>query len=848
MNHKQGKTETRDWTDQETELVKIGGMQCSFCVESIRKAFTKMKGVVDISVNLSHEEALIQYQQERVTKDELHELFRELGYTVRDPRKIEDVEAKQKEMNEHKRKLSYAAGLSIVSLAIMTAKWMGFQSVALPYTMLILTLVMVFGVGRDIMSMAIASVKKGILNQHVLMEFGAVGGLIGGITGFFVRPWPMSDFFGAAILITAYHILSAHVSLIVRIKSSQAIVKLMELQPNTARVEDGDRVQVVPLEKVKIGDHVRVRPGERIPVDGKVIEGSSAVDMSLVTGEPLPAQVETGDSVIGGSLNQFGSLLIEVSKVGENSFLQQVSRSIQEARALKPGILQIAERILQYFVPGVILAAGSAFLGWTIIPWILTGEPNFLKAIFSTLAVLVMGYPCALGMATPLAMIRGGGIAAEKGILMRSGEAFQVFKDVSVIALDKTGSITEGKPRVVGLTPAHIKQNSEEISERDTEQISEQDSEQIQEQNSELITIAAAVEHSSEHPLAQAITKYASEKEYRYLDYQVEDFKSVSGLGVEAQVNGAQILVGSPRFLSLQGIEYSEYQQKINEMETQGTTVVGVARNKKLLGLISIADTLKADAEESIQTIQAMGMKTILITGDNKRVAEKIAKQLNISEVYSEVTPQEKAELVRKVQRGGERIAMVGDGINDAPALMQADVGIAFNSGSDIAIESADIILVNSTLRAVIDSYVISKKSYQKTKQNVLLAFVFNGIGIPLAMLGLLSPVFAMLAMATSVTTVLLNSFGAKLTPSRKVNSKSLVTMTYKIPTIHCNGCVELLKMTLDEIDGVKSVSGEPVEKTLSVQFENGKTSSKEIVRSIQNENHKVETQTVVSE
>ncbi|MEE9124288.1 MAG: HAD-IC family P-type ATPase, partial [candidate division NC10 bacterium] len=463
--------------------VKIGGMQCSFCVESIHKAYARMDGVREVAVSLSHEEALIQYNPEKVTPTQLKDTLTSIGYTVRDPRKVLSYEEEQAEIRHHRDLLLWATGFMIVSLSLMTPMWLGIQQPWFKWVMLGLALGMVFGVGWPILKMSWAALRRGILNQHVLMEFGAFGGLVGGAVGFFRQPWPMADFMGAAVFITAYHVLSMYVSTYVRTKSSQAIKKLMDLQPPTARVVRNGREVEVPVEDVEPGELVRIRPGEGIPVDGEVVEGLSGVDQSLVTGESIPVEKAVGDEVIGGSLNQIGTLLVRVTRVGEESFLQQVARSIQEARALKPGILQLVEHVLKWFVPGVLIAAGTAFLIWTLGAWLAVGEPNFGRAIFATLAVFVMGYPCALGMATPLAMIRGGGMAAQKGILMRSGEAFQVFKDVRKVVLDKTGTLTRGRPHVVETVPTGSFQKED------------------------VLALAAAAENRSEHPLARAVVE-----------------------------------------------------------------------------------------------------------------------------------------------------------------------------------------------------------------------------------------------------------------------------------------------------------------------------------------------------
>ena len=557
---------------------------------------------------------------------------------------------------------------------------------------------------------------------------------MGGVIGFYEPSFPMADFLGAAIFITLYHILSGYVSLLVRTRSSQAIKKLLELRPETAIVVRNGREKEIPVGEVVQGDLVRIRPGESIPVDGRVIEGKSWVDESLVTGEPLPVLKEEGAEVIGGSLNKRGSLLVEVTKVGDESFLEQVAKSIQEARVFKPRILQLVDRLLKHFVPGVILIAFLAFASWTIGAWILFGEANFSRAAFATLAVLVMGYPCAIGMATPLAMIRGGGIAAQRGILMRSGEAFQNFKDITMVAFDKTGTITAGKPVV-----------SDVIAFEPHSEL-------------EVIALATSLERHSQHPISSAILEFARNSNIEPVS-DVTNFEEIPGHGLLAEVEGRLTLVSSLNFLKERGINIDTYMDEISELRNQGKTVIGIAQDSEMIGIIAVSDAVKPDAKRTIDALKQRGIHPVLITGDNQQTANYIGKQVGIRRIFSETLPGEKSEIIRGLQGQGEKVVMVGDGINDAPALMQADIGVSFNQGTDIAIESADVILLRHELYSLVEAYEIGKKSYRKTKENVTLAFAFNGIGVPLAATGLVHPIFAMIAMALSVTAVLSNSF-----------------------------------------------------------------------------------------
>lgn len=786
--------------------MKIGGMSCSFCAETLRKAVGRLDGVEKVSVSLAHEEALVQFDPGQVSETHIKDAIRSVGYTVRDPTKVRTFEEEEAELHRERDRLIIAASFTWIALNMMALMWLRRPLPFMRWLMPLLAVATVFGPGFYILKMAIPSLRRGILNQHVLLELGAFAGLIGGFLGFFRPGFPMADFFAVAVFITTYHILSGYASLFVRTRASQAVRKLMELQPPTARVLRDGKEEEIPIAQVGRGDLVRIRPGESVPVDGVVVDGASAVDESLVTGEPIPKEKVAGDEVIGGSLNQSGTLVVRVTKVGEESFLQQVARHIEEARALKPGIIQLVDRILKWYVPGVLTFAGVAVLIWVVGAWLITGQPNWTRATFGALAVLVMGYPCALGMATPLAMIRGGGEAARKGILMRSGEAFQVFKDVRKIVLDKTGTITIGKPRVVDLFAADGDARA-------------------------VLRVAASAEGPSEHPLARAVFDRAERDGIELMP--AADFEAVAGRGIRARVDGAKVVVGSPRFLREEGVDLASAATRIQAWEEDTRTVIGVARDGRLQGLVAIADEIKEDAKEAIDRIRRLGIEPVMITGDNERTARAVAENVGIGKVYAQVLPQDKAAKVRSLQEQGYRVAMVGDGINDAPALMQADVGIAIGAGTDIAIESSDIVIVGDRLSAVVDAYHIGSRSFRKTVQNLSLAFAFNGIGVPAAVTGLVHPVWAMIAMVSSVSTVLLNSFGGRLLPTTRPRRPAVERITVKVPSMHCQGCAGNLKAAVGQLRSVASVDADPKTKLVTVAVRDGRIGREEICAAI---------------
>ncbi|CAN5350335.1 heavy metal translocating P-type ATPase [soil metagenome] len=766
---------------------RIAGLHCSLCTGTIEKALGRMPGVQQVAVSLTHEQALIDYQTAVITPEEILGTLRDIGYDLYDPRKLRPFEDEEADLVREGSRLLAAVTASLAAIALIlsvSGLWsvlvpgsvvvlmvpvsyavlrpagrsratIGAAAVLTPAALLytgrvvglvgdgaaasltgVLALVVVFVVAPHILRMAYQAARRGILNQHVLLEVGAFAGIAGGLVGLagVFSDYPTASFFAVTVLVVNYHIFSEWLSLLVKTRSSQSVKKLLDLQPATARVVRAGVESDVAMGHVVAGDMVRVRPGERIPVDGQVREGYSVGDVSLVTGEPVPVELGPGGEVIGGSINGAGSLLVVVTRVGTQSFLAQVVRHVEDARALKPGILHLVDRVLRVYTPTVLIVAVLALLGWLVGSWVLDGEPDVRRGVFAALGVLVMGYPCAVGIAAPLAIVRAAGEAADHGIIMRTGEAFQTFGQVSTVLLDKTGTLTEGRPAVRGIYAL--------------------------EDGEELLRLAAAAESLSEHPLARAIVTSAQTPELSIP--ATEEFTSVTGFGVTARIEGRDILVGRPQLLTDRGVDLTPLVEAVGRLEEAGHTVIAVAADRAPLGVIALGDQLRADAVEAVAQLRAAGLVPVLVTGDNPRAAALIAAQLGIEDVRAGVLPEGKAAIVRESQTGGARVAMVGDGINDAPALMQADVGVAMGSGTDIALESADVIIVRDDLGAVLAARDLSRSAYRRTRHNVALAFTFNGIGSPLATTGLVYPVWAMIAMAASVTAIFINSIGAR--------------------------------------------------------------------------------------
>ncbi|MDQ0213103.1 heavy metal translocating P-type ATPase [Arthrobacter bambusae] len=767
---------------------RIAGLHCSLCTGTIEKALGRLDGVGAVAVSLTHEQALVDYDPALVGPEQIMGTLRDIGYELYDPRKLRPFEDEEAALVREGLRLLAAVAASLAAIGLIAAVT-GVLSVLVPATVValmvpisyallrpagrgralagaagvvvpgtavlllrtsgvleepvisfaagLLAAVAVFGIGPHILRMAYQSGRRGILNQHVLLEVGAFAGITGGLIGLsgVLPDYPTAAFFAVTVLIMNYHIFSEWLSLLVKTRSSQSVRKLLDLQPDLARqVTPGGEAEV-PVEQVRVGDLIRVRPGERIPLDGRIRDGVSAVDVSLVTGEPVPADAAPGDRVVGGSVNGTGTLLVQVTATGAEGFLAQVIRHVEDARALKPGILHLVDRILRVYTPAILGISGLALVGWLAGSWALTDEPDVRRAVFAALSVLVMGYPCAVGIAAPLAIVRGAGTAADNGILMRTGEAFQTFRQVRIIVLDKTGTLTEGKPAVTATEPAAGTAD-------------------------ELLALAATAEQHSEHALGRSILNAARDRDL--IPVPVGQFESVTGSGVRALIDRTVVLAGSPSFLAAEGVDLSALAHRIDQFEAAGNTVIGIARDGRVVGVIALADRLRPDAAAAVASMRAAGLEPVLVTGDNERAARRVAKQTGISDVRAGVRPEDKAEIVRELQAGGARVAMVGDGINDAPALMQADVGIAAGAGTDIAVESADIVLLRQDVTAVMDARRISDSSYRRTRANVTLAFIFNGTGVPLAATGLVYPVWAMVAMAASVTAIFLNSIGTR--------------------------------------------------------------------------------------
>ncbi|NLC76410.1 MAG: copper-translocating P-type ATPase, partial [Clostridia bacterium] len=570
------------------------------------------------------------------------------------------------------------------------------------------------------------ALKSGSANMDVLVAMGTTAAYGYSLYHTFITAGPL--YYEAAAVVITLVLLGKMLENVAKGKTSEAIKSLMSLRPNTARVEREGTEQEIPLEEVQVGDIIIVRPGERVPVDGTIVEGQTTIDESMLTGESIPVEKTVGDQVTGATINKFGAFKFQATKVGNATALSQIIRIVEEAQGSKAPIQRMADVISAYFVPAVVVIALLTFLGWYFL-----GDPgNTAQAVKSFVAVLVIACPCALGLATPTSIMVGTGQGARQGILIRGGEHLEKAHAINTVLLDKTGTITKGKPEVTDVIS---------LTDRDP---------------GEILRLAASVEKLSEHPLAQAIVEKALEENIQPVS--PKDFRALPGFGVEATLETGKVFIGNWKLMEQAGISPAPGKETLARLEQEGKTAMLVALDQELIGVIAVADAIKETSRIAVAKMQEMGIEVYMLTGDNRTTAEAIAKEVGIKHVLAEVLPEHKAQEVEKLKQAGKIVAMVGDGINDAPALAAADIGIAIGTGTDVAMETAQITLMRGDLRGVAASIALSKATIRNIKQNLFWAFIYNTLGIPLAAFGLLSPVIAGGATAMSSVSVVSNA------------------------------------------------------------------------------------------
>lgn len=731
-----------------TEVKKsypIKGMHCASCVRVTERALKKTPGVKDAVVNLATAKATVTYDKDKCTPEQLAVSIAKTGYTLELEEKSETTQAAEK-----KKELQTLKNKVIISLVlgglILWGSFPGLMSTAPSFLhnawlLLLLATPVQFWAGLDFYKATIPALKHRTANMDTLV---ALGTTVAYFYSAFVTVFPQviinlgldpMPYFDVSTIVIGLILLGRYFEAKAKAGTSDAIKKLLGLQAKTARVvRDGKEVDI-PIDQVVPNDIIRVRPGEKIPVDGVILEGESSVDESMITGESIPVDKAKDDTVVGATMNKSGTFTYKATKVGSDTMLAQIIKLVQEAQGSKAPIQRIADLISSYFVPVVIMLAFLTFGVW----YIFGGQSAFLFALLNTVAVLIIACPCAMGLATPTAIMVGTGKGAEHGILIKDAESLEIAHKINTIVFDKTGTLTKGKPEVTDIIPLN-KSKKEEV-----------------------LRLAASIEKGSEHSLAEAIVKEADGQRVKL--ETVSKFKAIAGHGVEGLVAGQQVFLGNRRLMDRENIDYKQVTEQISKLENEGKTVMMLVSDKKLIGFVAVADTIKETAKKGVEALQKKGIEVAMITGDNQRTANAIAKKLGIDRVLAEVLPDQKEAEVRKLQAEGKKVAMVGDGINDAPALAAADVGIAMGTGTDVAIEAADITLINKDLQSVASAIELSEKTMRTIKLNLFWAFGYNIILIPVAMgvlfpfFGLLlSPIFASVAMASSSISVVSNS------------------------------------------------------------------------------------------
>jgi len=724
--------------------LKLAGMSCAACAARIEKAINAVPGVIRAGVNFATEKAVVEYDGGRVSPAEIKRAVADAGYkAVEAGGATADLEQREREreISRQKRMVVVAGVLSAPLLVYMLAMVFNLHGIIPgifynPYFQFVLATPVQFWAGGNFYREAFVALKGRSANMSVLVALGTSAAYFYSVGATFFPGYlgRAEIYYEVGAIIITLVLMGKTLETIAKGRTSEAIKKLLGLQARTARVIREGREMEIPVEEVQAGDLVSVRPGEKIPVDGVVLEGYSAVDESMLTGESIPVDKKAGDEVIGATINKLGAFKFRATKVGRETVLAQIVRIVEEAQGSKAPIQRMADIISGYFVPAVLLIAAATFVFWYYFR--MPGE--FTMALINFTAVLVIACPCALGLATPTSIMVGTGKGAEKGILIKSGEYLEKAHALTALVLDKTGTITRGEPAFTGLEGLGEYRGKDEL----------------------LLELAGRAEKNSEHPLAQAIYKRARESLGDLAG--PGDFKAIPGHGVDAVMEGRRILLGTRKLMRENNVQFDSALEVIEKMEDEGKTAVLMAVDGQMAAVIGVADTVKETSAEAIRILRGMGIEVWMITGDNRRTASAIARQVGIDNVMAEVLPEEKARKVQQLRDQGKIVGMVGDGINDAPALVTADVGFAVGTGTDVAIEAADITLMRGDLRGVAASINLSRATIRNIKQNLFWALVYNTIGIPVAAAGLLNPVIAGAAMAFSSVSVVTNALRLK--------------------------------------------------------------------------------------
>ncbi len=717
---------------------KVSGMHCVNCAANIAKSLEKTLGVFNVNVSFASGKALVEYDEKKLDTGKIIAVIKVLGFDARvsteADRSREELENK-KELSRMKRMLLFSIALALPAFIIGMFYMQGIPYAE--YVLFLLATPIQFIAGAPFYKGAWGALKNKTSSMDTLVALGTSAAYFYSVAVLLTAPMKDVYFETSAVLITLV-LLGKYLEANARGKTSQAIARLVDLAPKTATVIRDGVEAIVPVEEVVVGDVIRVKPGESIPVDGVIIVGASSVDESMITGESLPVEKSVGSRVIGSTINKHGAFTFKATKVGKDTMLAQIIRLVEDAQGSKAPVQRFADTVSSYFVPAVILIAVASFA-----LWFFAFQKPLDFALMAAVSVLVISCPCALGLATPTAVIVGIGKGASSGILIKSGTALETAQNLDYVVFDKTGTLTVGKPKVTDVVS--LGEYSNDV----------------------VVGYAAGIEHSSEHPLADALMEYAKDRKIKLSN--VADFSAVPGLGVSGKIDSQMVFLGSRALMAKERIDLSSAEDILAKLENEGKTAMLLSVGNKIAAVIAVADTLKESSKKAVKELQDMGLEVYLLTGDNKRTGEAIAGMLGIEKVYAQVLPQDKAKHIKELQDAGKTVAMVGDGINDAPALAQANVGIAMSSGTDVAIESGGIVLMKNDPLAVASAIRLSRQTMNKIKQNMFWALIYNALGIPVAAgvlypyTGwLLSPIIAGGAMALSSVSVVTNSLALR--------------------------------------------------------------------------------------
>ncbi|OCL89903.1 heavy metal translocating P-type ATPase [Arcobacter porcinus] len=794
----------------------IKGMTCSACSNAVDRSIKKLEGISEVNVNLLSNSMIVKYDDKFLNDEKIIKTVEDAGYEAvltqdKNIKKEKKENIAQNEINELKNRLIVSLIFAIPLFYIAMGHMLNWSlpsyflgeknAITFAFTQFLLAIPIVF-INIKYYKVGFKTLFKASPNMDSLIAIGTGAAMLYGVFAIYkigfalgindlnmLQQYSMNLYFESAAIVLTLITFGKYLEARAKGKTSEAINKLMDLAPKKALVLRDNKEVEISIDELKLKDIVIVKPGASIPADGVIVFGNTAIDESMLTGESLPVSKKIGDKVIGASINKYGSIKFEVTKLGSDTVLSQIIKLVEEASSSKAPISKLADKISSIFVPTVILISIIATITWLFLGY------DFEFALGIGIAILVISCPCALGLATPTAIMVGTGRGAQNGILIKNAEALELAEKIDTIVLDKTGTITEGKPKVTDIIV------NSEISEN------------------RLLQIAYSLEKNSEHPLADAVVKKAEDEKLDLLE--VKEFKALNGLGIKAKIEDETIFIGNKKLLENNNISLDEFFPISEKLASSGKTPIFISNSKKILGLIAIADVVKATSKQAIEKFYKMNLEVIMLTGDNQKTAQAIANELNIRNFIAEVLPEDKDKVIKKLQEEGKKVAMVGDGINDAPALARSDVAIAIGAGTDIAIESANIVLVRNDLLDVVRAIELSTATLKNIKQNLFWAFIYNIIGIPLAagvfysFLGWkLNPMFAGAAMSLSSVSVVLNALRLRFFKStidkNMINNQNIkgvnMTKVLKVDGMSCGHCSGRVEKALNSLDEVKSV------------------------------------------